>query len=186
MNSSVGSVCPFCPDITLDPLGHHVMSCMQKWWRCGHQTQSHANHFFLDFSRAHLSVHVEAGHGLLGVKSNSCPVHVLFDGWEGANPVAVSYLLLPLWGILVNQQELQLIQQSVESTLPVTQSVKNWGESVFPLLLKCMAIRVKEHASFLSIRQCCPKSKIILEISLVRSVARAILSRRVVLGFNVL
>ena len=104
----------------------------------------------------------------------------------GGKGQTLCYLLLPLWGILVNQQELQLIQQSVESTLPVTQSVKNWGESVFPLLLKCMAIRVKEHASFLSIRQCCPKSKIILEISLVRSVARAILSRRVVLGFNVL
>ena len=21
------SVCPFCPDITLDPLGHHAVSC---------------------------------------------------------------------------------------------------------------------------------------------------------------
>ena len=27
MNSSVGSVCPFSPDITLDPLEHHAVSC---------------------------------------------------------------------------------------------------------------------------------------------------------------
>ena len=25
MNSSIQSVCPFCPDITLDPLGHHAV-----------------------------------------------------------------------------------------------------------------------------------------------------------------
>ena len=79
MNSSVGSVGPFCPDITLDPLGHHVMSCMQKWWRCGHQTQSHENLFFFYFSHcAHLSVDVEAGHGLLGVKSTSCLQYMCF------------------------------------------------------------------------------------------------------------
>ena len=27
MNSSIQSVCPFCPDIPLDPLGHHAVSC---------------------------------------------------------------------------------------------------------------------------------------------------------------
>ena len=27
MNSSIQSVCPFCPNITLDPLGHHAVSC---------------------------------------------------------------------------------------------------------------------------------------------------------------
>ena len=27
MNSSARSSCPFCPDITLDPLSHHAVSC---------------------------------------------------------------------------------------------------------------------------------------------------------------
>ena len=94
--------------------------------------------------------------------------------------------------MLVNQQELQLIQQSVGNTLPMTQSVRSWGGSVFPLLLKhtAMGFRGPKHllASLLAISQCCPKSKIISEIygrlnlSLVRSVAKAILSRRVVVG----
>ena len=80
----------------------------------------------------HLSVHVEAGQGLLGVNSNSHPADVFVDGWERAKPVAfdstvTSPLLLPLWMMLVNQQELQLIQQSVGSTLPMTQSVRSWG-----------------------------------------------------------
>ncbi|KAL5517010.1 hypothetical protein EMCRGX_G002474 [Ephydatia muelleri] len=46
--------------------------------------------------------------------------------------------------MLVNKQESQLIQQSVGSTeLPMTQSVRSWGGSALPLLLKCMAIGVE-------------------------------------------
>ena len=36
----------------------------------------------------HLSVLVEAGQSLLGVKSNSYPADVLVDGWERAKPAA--------------------------------------------------------------------------------------------------
>ena len=60
MNSSVGSVCPFCPDITLDPLGHHAVSC-----RHGGDVAIRHNHLrniFTEFCCcAHLSVCVEAG-----------------------------------------------------------------------------------------------------------------------------
>ena len=60
MNSSVGSVCPFCPDITLDPLGHHAVSC-----RHGGDVvirHNHMRNIFTEFCRcAHLSVCVEAG-----------------------------------------------------------------------------------------------------------------------------
>ena len=82
----------------------------------------------------HLSVHVEAGRGLLGVNSNSRPADVLVDGWERAKSatfdLTVTSPLTP--AMLVNQQKLQLIQQSVRSTLPMTQSVRSWGGSVFP------------------------------------------------------
>ena len=37
---------------------------------------------------AHLSVHIEAGRGLLEVNSNSSPADVLVDGWERAKPEA--------------------------------------------------------------------------------------------------
>ena len=68
MNSLVRSVCPFCPDITLDPLGHH---------RHGGDVvirHNHLRNILTEFChRAHLSVRVEAGRGLLGVASNSHP-----------------------------------------------------------------------------------------------------------------
>ena len=83
MNSSVGSVCPFCPDITLDPRGHH---------RHGGDVvirHNHLRNILTEFCcRAHLSVRVEAGRGLLGVNSNSHPADVLVDMWERAKRVA--------------------------------------------------------------------------------------------------
>ena len=73
-------MCPFCPHITLDPLGHHAVSC-----RHGGDVvirHNHLRNIFTEFCRrAHLSVHVEAGRGLLGVDSNSRPADVLVDGW---------------------------------------------------------------------------------------------------------
>ena len=60
MNSSVGSACPFCPDITLDPLGHHAVSS-----RHGGNVVIRHNHLRNIFTElchhAHLSVRVEAG-----------------------------------------------------------------------------------------------------------------------------
>ena len=108
-------------------------SVMQTWWSCGNQTQSPANHFYR--SRV---LHV--------IVFTSLYVLRLAEAfWEStANTVQQMCLwLLPLWVILLNQQELQLIQQSVGSTLPMTQSVRSWGGSVFPLLLKRTAIGIK-------------------------------------------
>ena len=90
-------------------------------------------------------IYVEVGRGLLGVSSNSCLADVLVDGWERAKPAAIdvtftSPLTSATWVMLVNQQELQLMQQGVRSTLPMTQSVRSWGGSVFPLLLKHIAL----------------------------------------------
>ena len=84
MNSSV---CPFCPNITLDPLGHHAVSC-----RHGGDVFIRHNRLrsiFAEFCRrAHLSVRVEVGQGLSRVQSNSRPADVLVDAWERAKPAA--------------------------------------------------------------------------------------------------
>ena len=115
---------------------------------------NHLQNIFMEFCRhAHLSVRVEAGRGLLGVNSNSRPADVLVDVWERAKPVAFDLTVTShtpaTLGDCKNQQdlqlmqELQLIQLSVGSTLPMTQSVRSWGGSVFPLLLKDTAIGVK-------------------------------------------
>ena len=87
MNSSVQSVCPFCPDITLDPLGHHAVSC-----RHGGDVvirHNHLRNIFAEFCRrAHLSVRVEIGQGLSRVQSSSRPADVLVDAWERTKPAA--------------------------------------------------------------------------------------------------
>ena len=87
MNSSIQSVCPFCPNITLDPLGHHAVSC-----RHGGDVVIRHNclrNIFAEFCRrAHLSVRVEVGQGLSRVQSNSRQADVLADAWERAKPAA--------------------------------------------------------------------------------------------------
>ena len=92
MNSSihVQSVCPFCPNITLDPLGHHAVSCRHMVH--GGMLSSDINHLqniFAEFChRAHLSVRVEVGQGLSRVQSNFRPADVLVNAWERAKPAA--------------------------------------------------------------------------------------------------
>ena len=87
MNSSIQSVCPFCPNITLDPLGHHAVSC-----RHGGDVVIRHNrlqNIFAEFCHhAHISVIVEVGQGLSRVQSNSRHADVLVDAWNRAKPAA--------------------------------------------------------------------------------------------------
>ena len=81
MNHSIQSVCPFCPDVTLDHLGHHAVSC--RHCGCGYQTQILCR---ILLWCAHLSISVEVGQGLSRVHSNSHLVDLLVDVWERAKP----------------------------------------------------------------------------------------------------
>ena len=87
MNISIQSVYPFCPDITLDPLGHHAVPC-------GHGGDLVIRHIclqniFAEFCRrAYLSLQVEVGQGLSRVHSNFRPADVLVDAWERVKPAA--------------------------------------------------------------------------------------------------
>ena len=45
LDTSGGSLCPLCPDIALDPLGHHACSLLQTWWGCGCTAQPLAGYF---------------------------------------------------------------------------------------------------------------------------------------------
>ena len=78
---------PIRPDITLDPLGHHAVSC-----RHGGDVVIRHNrlrNIFAEFCRcAHLSVRVEVSQGLSRVQSSSRPADVLVDAWESAKPAA--------------------------------------------------------------------------------------------------
>ena len=63
LDISGGSLCPFCPGVALDMLGHHAASCKH-----GGDVVARHNHLrdiFAAFCRrAHLSVKVEVGYGL--------------------------------------------------------------------------------------------------------------------------
>ena len=36
LDTSGRSMCPFCPDTALDPLGHHAVTCRHGGGGCGH------------------------------------------------------------------------------------------------------------------------------------------------------
>ena len=195
MNSSIQSVCPFCPNITLDPLGHHAVSC-----RHGGDVVIRHNrllNIFAEFCRrAHLSVRVEVGQGLSRVQINSRPADVLVDAWDRAKPAAFDVVVTsPLTpatlhdacnsaGVAAHKAECRKHSSNYPKCqelgwlcVPLAvESYGNWGKEAQNTFARL--------ASILSISLHCPKAKVLTEIygrlniSLVRSVARAILPRR--------
>ena len=82
------SQCAFCPAQSLDPLGHHALTC-----KCGGDAISRHNalrdtlaHFL---HRAHASIEVEAGAGLFPDHSQSRPADILAQHWNHRQPVAL-------------------------------------------------------------------------------------------------
>ncbi|KAL5503030.1 hypothetical protein EMCRGX_G009913 [Ephydatia muelleri] len=78
----------FCPAQSLDPLGHHALTC-----KCGGDVISRHNalrdtlaHFL---HRAHASIEVEAGAGLFPDHSQSRPADILAQHWNHEQPVAL-------------------------------------------------------------------------------------------------
>ena len=149
---------------------------------------------------AHLSVRVEVGQGLSRVQSNSRPADVLVDSWGRAKPavfdITVTSPLTPATlhdacnsaGVAAHKAECR----KHSSNDPKYQEL---GWVCVPLAVESYGNLGTEPqntfarlASILSISLPCPKAKVLTEIygrlntSLVRSVARAILSRRCVPG----
>ena len=191
MNSSIQLVCPFCPNITLDPLGHHAVSCRHS----GDVVIRHnrLRNIFAEFCRsAHLSVRVEVGQGLSRVQSNSHPADELVDAWDRAKPagfdVTVTSPLTPATlhdacnsaGVAAHKAECRKhssndpnCQELGWVCVPLAvESYGNWGKEAQNTFAGL--------ASILSISPHCPKAKVLTEIhgrlniSLVRSVARVI------------
>ena len=194
LDTSGGSLCPHCPDIALDPLGHHAASC-----RHGGDVVARHNHLrdiFANFCRrAHLSVRVEVGYGLARDHVNSRPADVLVQGWDRGKPAAFDVTVAsPLTPVTLNNASTsvgaaayaaQLRKHVANDTrcqefgwacIPLAvETYGNWGmeaQNVFSRL-----------ASLRAIGQAIPKPKMLgdiychLNMSLVRSVARAIMGR---------
>ena len=82
LDTSGSSLCSLCPNIILDPLGHHAASC-----RCSGDVVVYGTTIFvtsLPFFclRAHLSVKVEVGYGSSRGHINSRPADILVQGWD--------------------------------------------------------------------------------------------------------
>ena len=197
MNSTARSSCPFCPDIALDPLGHHAVSC-----RHGGDVvirHSRLRNIIADLChRAHLSVRVEVGRGLLGSHDYTRPADVLVDGWDRAKRDAFDVTVTsPLTPVTLNEASIHeeaaalaaetrkhaandaRCQALVWSCIPLTvETFGNWGREA-----QCVFSHL---ATLLALRQGRPKSSVVrdiygcLSISLVRSVARSIMGRETV------
>eukprot|EP00731_Ephydatia_muelleri_P016164 Em0009g588a len=181
-----------------------------RWWSpaatCRHDGDVVAQHnrlrdIFANFCRrAHLSVQVKVGYGLARDHINSCPADILVQGWDRGKPAAFDVTVTsPLTPVSLNNASASVgaaayaaecrkhaandtrCQELGWLCIPLAvETYGNWGkeaQSVFSRL-----------ASLLSISQAIPKPKMLSELysrlnmSLVRSVARAIMRREAVQG----
>ena len=88
LDTSGWSMCPFCPDIALDPLGHHAVTC-----RHGGDVVIHHNRLrdevYLTSVIVPTCVSVERGHGLTRDLAHTRPADILIAGWDRGKPVAL-------------------------------------------------------------------------------------------------
>ena len=194
LDTSQGSQCAFCPAHSLDPLGHHALTC-----KCGGDVVLRHNalrdtlvHFL---HHAHASVQVEVGTGLFPDHSQSRPADILLQYWNLGRPVALDISVVsPLnpstlaeagatFGAVLEATESRKHQANDEkcsalgwvSTPLAVDSYGAWGKDA-SLFLAQVAARLAIHKSL-------PKSQASfdlfsnLSICLIRANARAILRR---------
>eukprot|EP00731_Ephydatia_muelleri_P013116 Em0007g426a len=172
LDTSGGSPCPLCPDTALDPLGHHAATC-----RHGGDVVARHNRLrdiFANFCRrAHLSVQVEVGYGLARDHINSRPADILVQGWDRGKPAAFDVTVTsPLTPVSLNNASASVGQQhmllNAESMQPMTPGARSWDGYAIPKPKMLSEIYSR------------------LNMSLVRSVARAIMGREAVQGARLL
>ena len=197
LNTAGGSCCPFCPDTVLDPLGHHAVSCRHG----GFVVTRHnlLRDILAGFCRrAHLSVKVEVGYGLSRENINSRPADILVQSWDRGHPAAFDVTVTsPLTPAILNISSFYegAPGRVAEARKHTTNDAKcqDLGWLCIPLAVETYGNWGKEArevfnrlASLLAFGQTSHKSGLLLEIyshvnmSLVRSIARAILGRALV------
>ena len=194
LDTSGRSMCPFCPDTALDPLGHHAVTC-----RHGGDVVTRHNRLrdevFDLCRRAHLSVSVERGHGLTRDLSHTRPADILIAGWDRGKPAALDLTITsPLCSVILGES---CHQAGAAALAAETRKLHSNGPKCQELGWSCIPLAVETYgnwgkqahdtfsrlASFLAIHQSSPKAVVVAEIYgrlnvvLVRSIARAILAR---------
>ena len=191
LDTSGTAMCPFCPGVGLDPLGHHCVTCRHGGdvvWRHNLLREAIASLC----RTAHLSIAVEKGGG---GHDHTRPADVLIAGWDrgkhAALDITVASPLCPAIlpeashqsGAAANGAELRKLNaNSTKCTelgwtcIPMAvETFGHWGRKAQGVLSRL--------ASHLSISLSQPRAAMVadiygrLNIILVRSVSRAILSR---------
>eukprot|EP00731_Ephydatia_muelleri_P023351 Em0015g934a len=177
LDTSGGSLCPLCPDTALDPLGHHATTC-----RHGGDVVARHNRLrdiFANFCRrAHLSVQVEVGYGLARDHINSRPADILVQGWDRGKPAAFDVTVTsPLTPVSLNNASASMgaAAYAAECRKHAANDTRcqELGWLCIPLAVETQAILKPKMLSEIYSR---------LNMSLVRSVARAIMGREAAQG----
>eukprot|EP00731_Ephydatia_muelleri_P002958 Em0001g2958a len=172
LDTSGRSMCPFCPDTALDPLGHHAVTCRHGgMW-------SHAIIVYEMRDLAHTR-----------------PADFLIAGWDRGKPVALDLTITsPLCSVILGES---CYQAGAAALAAETRKLHSNGPKCQELGWSCIPLAVETYgnwgkqahdtfsrlASFLAIHQSSPKAVVVAEIYgrlnvvLVRSIARAILAR---------
>ena len=88
LDTSGRSMCPFCPDTALDPLGHHAVTCMHG----GDVVIRHnrlRDEVYLTSVIVPTCVSVERGHGLTRDIAHTRCTDILISGWDRGKPLAL-------------------------------------------------------------------------------------------------
>ena len=155
---------------------------------------NHLRDIFVDFCRrAHLNVSVEKGHGLTRDHSHTRPADLLIAGWDRGKPAALD-VTSPLCPAILREscRASGAASTAVETCKLLSNGPKcqELGWTCIPLAAETFCNRGKEAhltfsrlASHLAISMSSPKPSVLadiysrLNITLVRSIARAILAR---------
>ena len=197
-DTSRGSSCALCPDVALDPLGHHAAIC-----RHGGDVVIRHNRLrdvFLSFCHhTHIAARLEAGSGLTPGLDCTRPADVLVRDWAQGKPAAFDITVTsPLTPAILAEASRRVgaAAEAAENRKHTANDPKcaelgwrcvplavetycNWGEEArrtFTLLATRLAFG---SSSF-------RKARVIsdmfgrLNITLVRAIARAILARNVI------
>ena len=145
LDTSGRSMCPFCPDTALDPLGHHAVTC-----RHGGDVVTRHNRLrdevFDLCRRAHLSVSVERGHGLTRDLAHTRPADILIAGWDRGKPAALDLTITsPLCSVILGESCYQAGAAALAAETRMDPSAKSWAGSASHWQWRLMAIGASRH-----------------------------------------
>ncbi|KAL5479843.1 hypothetical protein EMCRGX_G023432, partial [Ephydatia muelleri] len=145
LDTSGRSMCPFCPDTALDPLGHHVVTCRHGGDVVIRHNRLRDEVFDL-CRRAHLSVSVERGHGLTRDLAHTRPADILIAGWNRGKPAALDLTITsPLCSVILGES---CYQAGAAALAAETRKLHTNGPKCQELGWSCIPLAVETYGNW--------------------------------------